>query len=55
MHKMQAEKLVLEHFPKNQICDYLWNNSLKCYKFVFIVCPSRGLPKFVKTKVLNTC
>ena len=24
-------------------------------QFVFIVCPSRGLPKYVKTKVLNTC
>ena len=23
--------------------------------FVFIVCPSRGLTKYIKTKVLTTC
>ena len=33
----------------------LWINSLKCYKFVFILCPSRGPQKYIKTKVTNTC
>ena len=32
-----------------------WINSLKFYSFVFIACPSRGLPKRIKTKVLTTC
>ena len=34
---------------------YLWINSLKCYKLVFILCPSRVLSKYIKTKVLNSC
>ena len=28
---------------------------LSVIKFVFIVCPSRVLPKYIKTKVLTTC
>ena len=24
-------------------------------KFVFIVCQSEGLPKYIKTKAMNTC
>ena len=27
----------------------------KVLKFVFIVCPSRGLPRYIKTKLLTTC
>ena len=25
---------------------------MKCYEFIFIVCPSRGLQKYVQAKVL---
>ena len=28
---------------------------LKCYKSALTVCPSEGLPKYIKTKVLTTC
>ena len=40
-------------FYKNQIWAYPRINSLLCYK-VFIVCPSLGLSKYIKTKMLNT-
>ena len=30
------------------------SGSLTCYKVRFIVCPSRGLPKYIKTMVLTT-
>ena len=29
--------------------------SLDVMEFVFVVCPSRGLPKYIKTKVLSIC
>ena len=29
----------------------VWN----AIKFVFIICPSRGLPKYIKTQVQATC
>ena len=38
---------------KNQNRTYFWITSLKFYS-VFIVCKSRGLPKFIETKVLTT-
>ena len=50
-----VEKIVLDPFIENQISAYLWINSLKIFKFIFIVCPSRGLPKYTKIKVLTTC
>ena len=40
---------------KNQNWAYLWMNSLKYIKFVFIVYPSQGLPKYINTKVLTPC
>ena len=49
------EKLVLDPFMKNQNREYLRINSLKCYEVCFIVCPSRGLSKYIKPKVLITC
>ena len=50
-----AEKLVSSPFIKNQNWAYLWINILKCYSFLFVVCPSQGPPKRVKNKVLATC
>ena len=50
-----VEKLVSDCFLKNQNWAYLWMNSLKYIKFVFIVYPSQGLPKYINTKVLTTC
>ena len=47
-------KVVAEPFIKNKNRAYIWMNSLKCYK-CFVVSPSRGLPNYVKTKVLPTC
>ena len=41
-----VEKLVLDLYIKNQNWAYLWLNNRKLY--LFIVCPSRGLPKYVK-------
>ena len=46
------EKLVPYPFIKNQNWAYLWINNLKCYKC--LVCSSRGLPKYIKTKMLTT-
>ena len=40
------EKLLPDPFIKDQNYAYLWINSLKCHKFVFIVCPSQGLLKY---------
>ena len=40
---------------KNQSWVYLWTNSLKCNTVCFIVCPNRGLPKYIKTEVSITC
>ena len=48
-----VEKLVPETFIKNQSCTHLWTNRLKCHKFLFIVSPSQGLPKYIKTKLLT--
>ena len=50
-----VEKLVPDPFIKKQNWKNLWNNSLKCFKVFFIVCLSRGLPKYIKTNVLTTC
>lgn len=46
------EKLVPGPFKKNKI-EHI--KSQKCYKFVSILCLSRGLPKHIKIKVLITC
>ena len=45
-----------EHFIKIQNWAYLWiNRTSYAIKFAFIVFPSRGVPKYIKTKVLNAC
>ena len=52
-----VEELVPETvLLKNRTWAYFWINSLKCYetKVLFIVCPSQGLPRCIKTKVLAT-
>ena len=41
-------------FLINQNWAYLWSTSLKVIKFIFTVCPSYGLPKYINTKVLTT-
>ena len=40
-------KIKIEHNSRSTF----WNVT----KFVFIVCPSRGPPKYIKTKVLTAC
>ena len=44
-------------YPKNKDRTYLWINkqSKIVMQFVFIICSSRGLAKYVETKVLTTC
>ena len=51
--KNMVEKLVLDPFIKKKI--KIEHTSRLPVWNVFIVCPSRGLPKHVKTKVLTTC
>ena len=41
-------------FCKKIKIELIWINSLS-RKFIFIVCQSRSLPKYTKTKVLTTC
>ena len=41
-------------FLKNQICAYLWINSLRFYTVCFYY-PSRGLSKYIESKVKITC
>ena len=41
------KKIKIEHISGSTV----WN----VIQFVFIVCPSWGLPKYNKTKVLTTC
>ena len=50
-----VEKLFLGHFLKKQNWLYIWTNSLKVLQFVFIVCPSLQLSKYLETKVKTTC
>ena len=53
--KNVVEKLVTDSFINIQNWEHLWISCLKYYKFFFIVCPSFGLPKYIKTKMLTTC
>ena len=43
-------------FYKNSKIEHISESTLLNFlKFVFIVCPSVGLPKYTKTEVLTTC
>ena len=53
--KHMVKKLVPDPFVNIKIETNLWILNLKCYKFVFILCPSQGPPKYVKSNVLTTC
>ena len=46
------EKLALVPLLKNRNLPYLWISSLKRHDF--IVCASRGVPIYIKTKALTT-
>ena len=50
-----VEKLVLDRFLKIKIEHTSGSTVWNVVQFVFIACPSRGLPKYVKTKLLTTC
>ena len=66
-----GENLVSDSFIKNRNWTCLWNvfwtclwnvswtclwiDSLKCCDFLFILCPTRAPPKYIKIKVLTTC
>ena len=45
------QKAVPEPFLKKWNWAYIWTDNLKCYKFVFILCPCPSLPIYIKTKV----
>ena len=49
------EKLVADPFIKIIIEHISGSTVLNVIKIVFIACPSRGLPKYIKTEVLTTC
>ena len=49
------EKLVPNPFLKNKIEHNSGSTVLNFMKFVFIVCPSQGLPKYIETKMLTAC
>ena len=51
----KVEKLVPDPFIKNKNWACLWISSLKFYIVCFFVCPGRGLPNYIKSKVLTTC
>ena len=42
-------------FKKSKLSISLDDQSEVSYKFVFIVCSSRGIPKYIGTKMLTTC
>ena len=42
-------------YKKSKLSISLDQTFWNVMKFVFIVCPSHGLPKCIKTKVLTTC
>ena len=50
-----VEKLVPDHFLKNQNWAYLWINSLKFYTVCFYCMPSWGLLKYIETKLQTAC
>ena len=50
-HTKMVEKLFPDIFLKNQNVAYLWINSLKLYTVCFYCIPSRGLSKYIKTKL----
>ena len=52
--KNVAEKLVAEPFIKIKIEQTL-NQEFEMIKFVFNICPTEGLPKYIKTKVPIIC
>ena len=43
----RLQKIKIEHISGSAVGNII--------KFVFILCPSRGLPNYIKTKVLTTC
>ena len=49
-----VEKLVPDPLMKNLNWAYLWISNRK-YQVFFIVCPSGGLPRYIKIKALITC
>ena len=49
------KKCVGEASPRPSYRKSKFSKSLNQQKFISIVCPSRGLPEYVKTKVLTTC
>ena len=44
-----AEKMFSRPSSKNQNWAFLWIDSLKCCEFIFILCPTWGPPKYIKT------
>ena len=48
-------KLVSDTFNKIKIEHITELAVWSVIQFVLIVCPRRGLPKYIKTKVLTTC
>ena len=50
-----GEKLLSYLFLKNQIEHMYGSTVWNFIKFVFIVCPRRGLRKYIEIKVLTTC
>ena len=50
-----VEKLVPDHFLKNQNWAYLWINSLKFWVVYFYCVPNWGLSKYIEIKFQTTC
>ena len=51
-----GEKLLPDPFIKNQNQEGIsWSTIWNVTKFVFIACPSWGLPNYIKIKVLTIC
>ena len=50
-----AENLVLDFLTKKIKIEHIFRSTVRSFiQFVFIVCPSKGLPKDIETKVLPT-
>ena len=55
LYKKCAGEASSRPFYKKSESSISLDQQSEMLQFVFIVCPSQGLPKYIKTKVLSAC
>ena len=53
--KCDAKAIVPDSFIKIKFEHVSWSTVWNVLEFIFIVCPSQGLPKYIKISVQTTC